>query len=118
MEGGGLLAKFYGAIGYALLAESTPGVWMDTIVEKTYRGDIIMDQRRWQSSEKVNDDVNIDNSISIIADAYAYANIGLMKYIVWNNVAWKIQSFSINRPRIVIQIGGVYNGERPSKSPQ
>ena len=111
------MAKFYGAIGYALLEESSPGVWIDTIVEKNYRGDIILDQRRFQSSENLNDNINIDNSISILADAYAYENLGFMKYIVWNNVAWKIQSFSINRPRIVLQIGGVYNGERPIKSP-
>ena len=111
------MAKFYGAIGYALLEESSPGVWIDTIVEKNYRGDIVLDQRRLQSSENLNDNINIDNSISILADAYAYENLGFMKYIVWNNVAWKIQSFSINRPRIVLQIGGVYNGERPIKSP-
>lgn len=111
------MAKFHGAIGYALLEESSPGVWIDTIVEKNYRGDIILDQRRFQSSENLNDNINIDNSISILADAYAYENLGFMKYIVWNNVAWKIQSFSINRPRIVLQIGGVYNGERPIKSP-
>ena len=111
------MAKFHGAIGYALLEESSPGVWIDTIVEKNYRGDIILDQRRFQSSENLNDNINIDNSISILADAYAYENLGFMKYIVWNNAAWKIQSFSINRPRIVLQIGGVYNGERPIKSP-
>ena len=111
------MAKFHGAIGYALLEESSPGVWIDTIVEKNYRGDIILDQRRFQSSENLNDNINIDNSISILADAYAYENLGFMKYIVWNKVAWKIQSFSINRPRIVLQIGGVYNGERPIKSP-
>ena len=111
------MAKFHGAIGYALLEESSPGVWIDTIVEKNYRGDIVLDQRRLQSSENLNDNINIDNSISILADAYAYENLGFMKYIVWNNVAWKIQSFSINRPRIVLQIGGVYNGERPIKSP-
>ena len=111
------MAKFYGAIGYALLEESSPGVWIDTIVEKNYRGDIVLDQRRFQSSENLNDNINIDNSISILADAYAYENLGYMKYIVWNKVAWKIQSFIINRPRIVLQIGGVYNGERPIKSP-
>ena len=111
------MAKFYGAIGYALLEESSPGVWIDTIVEKNYRGDIILDQRRFQSSENLNENINTDNSISILADAYAYENLGFMKYIVWNNVAGKIQSFSINRPRIVLQIGGVYNGERPIKSP-
>ena len=111
------MAKFYGPIGYARLEESKPGVWTEDVVEKNYRGDIILDQRRWQSDEKVNDNINIDNSISIIADIYAYENLGFMKYIVWNGVPWKIQSFSINRPRIVLQIGGVYNGERPPESP-
>lgn len=111
------MAKFYGAIGYALSQETVPGVWEDVVIEKKYRGDVVLDQRRWRAEEKVNDDLNLDNSISIIANAYAYNNIGTMKYIVWNNTPWKIQSFSINRPRIVIQIGGIYNGERPTESP-
>jgi hypothetical protein len=107
------LAKFYGAIGYALLVESSPGVWIDKVIEKNYRGDVILDQRRNQAGDQVNDNINIDNSISILADAYAYEHLGYMKYIVWNGTPWKIQSFNINRPRVVIQIGGVYNGERP-----
>lgn len=111
------MAKFYGSIGYALLKETRPGVWTDSIIEKKYRGDVVLDQRRWQSAEKLNDDLNLDNSISIVADKYAYQNLGHMKYIVWDNIAWKIQSININRPRIVIQIGGVYNGERPSSTP-
>lgn len=111
------MAKFYGAIGYARLEETTPGVWLDVVIEKKYRGDVVLDQRRWRTEEKVNDDITLDNSISILADGYAYENIGNMKYIVWNGTPWKIQSFSINRPRIAIQIGGVYNGERPSESP-
>lgn len=110
------MAKFYGAIGYTRHIESKPGVWIDEVIERKYRGDVVMDQRRWQPGDKVNDDVSLDNSISIIADGYAYDNIGTMKYIVWNNTPWRIQSFSINRPRIVIQIGGIYNGERPSGS--
>lgn len=110
------MAKFYGAIGYALLIESKPGVWIDKVIEKNYRGDVVLDQRRWQSADKVNDDLSLDNSISIIADEYAHNNVGNMKYIVWNNTPWEIQSFSINRPRIVIQIGGIYNGERPDST--
>lgn len=108
------MAKFSGVIGYALLEESSPGVWTDVIVEKNYRGDVVSDQRRMQSGETVNDNITIENSVSIMADNYAYEKIGFMKYIVWNNMAWKINSFSINRPRIVLQIGGVYNGERPA----
>lgn len=104
------MAKYYGAIGYAIPRETAPGVWEDKVIEKNYRGDIILNQQRWQPNEKVNDDFNIDNSISIIADGFAYANFGYIKYIIWQGQKWRIQSLSINRPRMVLQIGGLYNG--------
>lgn len=104
------MAKYCGVIGYAIQKETSPGVWDDVITEKVYRGDIILNQQRWQPGEKVNDNFNIDNSISIVADAFAYTNFGNIKYIVWQGQKWKIQSLSINRPRIVLQIGGLYNG--------
>lgn len=104
------MAKFYGAIGYAAQVEIAPGVWDDQITEKEYRGDVILSQQRWQPSEDFHDNMNLDNSISIIADEYAYMHFGFIKYIVWHGQKWKIQSLSINRPRIVLQIGGLYNG--------
>lgn len=103
------MAKFYGVIGYVVQKESAPGVWEDVVAEKNYRGDIILNQQRWQGSDKVNDNFNLDNSISVISDEFAHKNIGAMKYIVWNGVKWNIQSISIKRPRIIIQLGGVYN---------
>ena len=104
------MAKFYGMIGYAIQKETAPGVWEDQIIEKNYQGDVILNQQRWQESEVANNNFNLDNSISIIADAYANANIGYMKYIVWSGQKWNIKSLAINRPRIVLQIGGIYNG--------
>lgn len=106
------MAKFYGAIGYVRQIESPPnsGVWTDDATEKYYRGDVILSQQRWQPSEQLHDNFNLDNSISIVADEYAYANCGFIKYIVWHGQKWRIQSLSIQRPRIVLQIGGIYNG--------
>lgn len=104
------MAKFHGVIGYAIQSETAPGVWTDTITEKFYRGDVILNQQRWQPSEKVNDNFNIDNRLSIIADEFMFKHIGFIKYIVWHNTKWKIQSLSINRPRITLEIGGIYNG--------
>ena len=103
------MAKFHGVIGYAFEEETAPGVWEDVQVEKEYRGDVILNQFRWQSSEQLNENLNIDNSISIIADEFAYLRFGYMKYVTWHGEKWKIQSISVNRPRIVIQIGGLYN---------
>ena len=104
------MAKFKGAIGYVSQVETAPGVWEDQVTEKNYRGDVILSQERWQPTEGFNDNLNLDNSISIIADIYAYANFGYIKYIVWHGQKWKVQSLAINRPRIVLQIGGLYNG--------
>lgn len=104
------MAKFKGAIGYVSQVETAPGVWEDQATEKNYRGDVILNQERWQPTEGANDNLNLDNSISIIADNYAYANLGYIKYIVWHRQKWKVQSLAINRPRIVLQIGGLYNG--------
>ena len=105
------MAKFHGVIGYAIQSETAPGVWRDKITERVYRGDVLLNQQRWQNSEKLNDDINIDNSISIIADPFALEHLGYMRYILWMGQKWKIQSFSINRPRVVLQIGGVYNDQ-------
>jgi hypothetical protein len=104
------MAKFSGVIGYAIQVESAPGVWKNQITEKSYRGDVLLSKQRWEKAEKTNDDLNLDNSISIIADAYAYTNSGFMKYIVLQGQKWSIKSLAINRPRIVLQIGGIYNG--------
>lgn len=104
------MAKFYGEVGYVTQVETAPGVWMDKIEKKNYRGDVILNQQRWQKSEEVSDNLTLDNSISIIADAFAYANFGYIRYIVWNGCKWKVTSLSVNRPRIVLQIGGLYNG--------
>ena len=105
------MAKFYGVIGYVIQTETAPGVWQDKVTEKTYRGDVILNQQRWQKSENLNDDLNVDNSISIIADPFAFENLGHIKYIKWMGSKWKIQSLSINRPRIILQIGGIYNDQ-------
>ena len=104
------MAKYYGAIGYAISKETTPGVWSNEIIEKLYRGDVILNQQRWQPSDDFAENFNVDNSVSIVADEFAYLNIGWMKYIVWHGQKWKIQSLSVTRPRIVLQIGGLYNG--------
>ena len=111
------MAKFSGVIGFALSKEESPGVWIYDIQERRYRGDILTHQMRAQTTDKVNDDITIENSLSVVADAYALENFGYIKYIVWGHVAWKVQSITINHPRIVLAIGGVYNGERSPQTP-
>lgn len=105
------MAKFYGNIGYAETKETVPGVWDDTITLRPYRGDVLRNTRRWESTDKVNDNLNINNQISIVADAYAYQNFFSIKFVEWMNSKWKVTNVEVQRPRLILTIGGIYNGE-------
>lgn len=104
------MAKFYGEIGYAESSETSPGVWENTITERLYSCDVIRSTKRWQNGDKVNDDLTINNEISIVADPFAYNNFHTMKYVKWMGASWEISSIEILRPRIRLTLGGVYNG--------
>ena len=106
------MAKWYGVIGYAESVQQTPGDWVDQIVERKYSGDVIRNSSRWSTtSDSTNDDLNINNQISIIADQFAYQNFHTMKYVEFMGVKWKITSVDASqRPRLILMLGGVYNG--------
>ena len=106
------MAKFYGVIGYAESVETSPGVWMDQITERTYSGDLIKSFSKWStSSDSTNDNLNINNQISVIADPFAYQNFHSMKYVEFMGTKWKITSIEPQYPRLILSVGGVYNGQ-------
>lgn len=103
--------KFYGAVGYASTQESTPGVWVDVITEVMYFGDVVRNSRRLAPSQvQLNDNLAVSNSISIMADAYAYENFAKMRYVEWNGSKWKVDSVDDQRPRLVLSLGELWNG--------
>lgn len=103
------MAKFFGAIGYAETVETTPGVWEEKITERNYYGDLIRNSRRLQSSEQLNDDINISNEISIVSDPYANANFHSMRYVEFMGAKWKITNIEVQYPRLKLTLGGLYN---------
>lgn len=107
------MAKFYGVVGYGEQVEQSPGVYVDQIVEHTYYGDITKDMRKLQSGEHLNDDISVSNAISIVADAYANEHFFAIRYVVWAGTPWKVSDVEVLSPRLLLRLGGVYNGPRP-----
>lgn len=105
------MGKFYGVIGYAETIETAPGVWTEGITERNYFGDVLKISSRWQTGENINDNLTINNQFSIVADPFAYQNFHAMKYIKWMGASWKITKIDVQRPRLILTIGGVYNGQ-------
>lgn len=103
--------KFCGNIGFAVTNETKPGVWVEVITERRYYGDVTRNLRRLQDNAKVNSDVNISNEISVVADPFAKENFHHMRYVVFMGAKWKIESVEVQYPRLILSIGGLYNGK-------
>lgn len=111
------MAKFYGIVGYATTENVRPGVYTpDDISERTYYGDVTKNVRRVEGSEQLNDNLILSNTISIVADQFAYDHFFAIRYVVWMGVAWKVTNVEVKRPRLILTVGEVYNGPTASAS--
>ena len=107
------MAKYYGSVGFNVSKESetSPGDWISEIVERSYYGEVVRRRRSWKETSNLNDDITISNEISILADPYAYQNLGEIRYVTWHGTKWRVTNMDISYPRITLSIGGVYNGD-------
>lgn len=104
------MAKWFGKIGFAETVETEPGVWKNQITTHEYYGDLIRNSRRLQTTaDKVNDDINISNQLSIVADPYANENFHAMRYAEFMGSKWKITDVEVQYPRLILTLGGVWN---------
>jgi hypothetical protein len=111
------MARFYGRIGYGETVENQPGVYVDDIVERTYFGDVIRNARNLREGENLNADLSVQNSISIVADAYANNHFFAIRYVEWAGVLWTVSSVEVQSPRLLLRLGEVYNGPTPAVTP-
>lgn len=108
------MAKFYGTIGYGETVEVNPGVWDDLITELKYYGDVVRNTRKSSEGEYLNNDLSVGNSISIVADAYANEHFFAIRYISWAGTLWTVSDVEVQSPRLLLRLGGVYNGPTPA----
>lgn len=104
------MAKFSGPIGFGKMTK-TAGVSKEIITEYLYTGDVIRNTRGVQSTDQVNDNVTVSNSISIVADPFATENFHEMRYVEFMGTKWKITNVDIKYPRLILTMGGIYNGK-------
>ena len=102
------MAKWFGKIGYAETMETAPGVWEEQITVREYYGDLTRNTRRLQTVDKVNDDININNELSIVSDPYAIDHFYSMRYAEFMGAKWKITNVEVQYPRLILSLGGLY----------
>ncbi len=105
------MARFIGKVGFAITEETRPSIYEEVYRERTYKGDLVRKSRQWSPSENLNDNLQINNDISIVADSFAIMNLGVMRYVYWLNQYFEITSAALDndRHRITLSLGGVFN---------
>lgn len=103
-------------VGYGMTTDMGNGVWEDVITEKQHFGDVVRNARRFVEGESVNNNLTLSNSVSIVADGFASENFHRIRYVKWRGVLWAVTSIEEERPRLILRLGGVYNGPKPAPS--
>lgn len=104
------MAKYYGSVGYEDTVEQTSGIFKENITERQYYGDVVRNNRRLENSGEINDSINVTNQISIVADPYAIQNFWKIRYATFMGQKWKVKDVSVESPRLILTLGGLYNG--------
>lgn len=109
------MARFLGNVGYGESVENPPGsgVWVDLITEYPYQGDVIRNTRQIDNNDNVISDITVGNRISVVADEYAFEHFFNIKYVNWAGVNWVVTSVEVQSPRLILNLGSVYNGPTP-----
>lgn len=110
------MARFAGNVGFAIQTEIRPGVFDDVITEELYFGDVVRASGIDANPDKVNMDLTVDNSISIVADAFANENFYAIRYVKWNGARWTVTSVDVRAPRLLLSLGEVYLGPAANDS--
>lgn len=109
--------KYYGKIGFWKEdVEIAPDVFAPSITERLYCGEVTRNYRKFQNGEHQNDNLTVNNQITILSDLYAQLNWQSIKYAEWNGVKWKVNTVEISYPRLILELGGVWNGENERES--
>ena len=108
------MSKFHGNIGFVNYEETAPDVFAEVTEERLYSGDILRKINRSLSMQQsINDNIVLNNQISIIADPYINEHFPSIKYVVWKGAKWKVTSVDAsNPPKFILTLGDIYNGQQ------
>ena len=107
--------KYSGNAGFRITdVEVDPDVFEPQVVVKKVRGDVVTSRYHHdQNGDKSTiDNIRITNQISLVADQFFMKHISNLQYLEYQGGKWKVESFNIKPPRVILDLGGVYNEQK------
>lgn len=102
--------KWYGKVGYIETTEIEPGTWDEQETVREYYGEWVKKSSKFVVSGDANDNRDVSAELSIVADSYADLHFYSIRYVEFGGVKWKVNTIEPRRPRLILSLGGVYNG--------
>jgi len=96
-------------VGYSSTIETKPGIFEDEYREVSHVALVLSSKTAWVRGARAGDDVELNQRLSIIPTPDTYANVGAIKYVTYYGVKWKVISINMQRPRMVLTVGGIFN---------
>lgn len=103
--------RYCGKIGYVVTVDDdTTGIPISSTVEKVAKGDVLTNHLRVTDGVNINPDITISNRLSIVSEPFLLNNFQNIRYATWRGTKWAVESVEIALPRVILSLGGVYNG--------
>lgn len=103
--------RYCGKIGYVVTVDDdTTGICASSTVEKVAKGDVLTNHLRVTDGVNINPDITISNRVSIVSEPFLLNNFQNIRYATWRGTKWAVESVEIALPRVILSLGGVYNG--------
>ena len=104
------MSKWFGTIGFETTEETAPSVYEPQLVERDYYGDLTKNNRRFDNGSTANGEITVSNQLSILADPFAQEHFYSIRYATLYGGKWKVTDVSVEYPRLVLTLGGLYCG--------
>ena len=102
--------RWYGKVGYIETVEVEPGIWEEKETVRSYYGELVRNSSKFRVSGDVNDNKDVSVELSIVADPYSSLHFHSIRYVEFGGAKWKVNTVEPKRPRLILSLGGEYNG--------
>ena len=102
--------RWHGKVGYIETVEIEPGIWEEKETVRSYYGELVRNSSKFRVSGDVNDDKDVSVELSIVADPYSSLHFHAIRYVEFGGTKWKVNTVEPKRPRLILSLGGEYNG--------
>lgn len=103
------MAKFAGLVGYVTQEETTSGVWSPVENPIMMKGDVISQRANVLNDANVNSNITLNHRVSLLGDSYSFDNYYNIRWIQFRGKKLEVSSVEIQRPRLIISLGGLWN---------